>query len=308
MKLNKIVPSLTVFYYFCLIERRNKMIKIVISSVIIVLLALKLDAWSCITHYAIGKDLGYSDMKSGNMNLPDCWESNSWGKITDWFTWTRTGSTNLIPNVPQYPYDGRYPGPIIYLLATKKIAWKNKTELQLAKLTAIGFVGHNAADKIVHWSYFLGGATLDNWKIHHADKELWADYWIWIIKGVGKFGKDGKSKEFFGKDVKTTKTLIPLFANFKVIMMAQKVAVKNRRIMDIGTKNYFTSTENISKISNRIEKYEKRMTKDIKAMNINEFKKLLKKANKYNWTLKILNLCYNKSVNNANIWIKKYCR
>ena len=141
-------------------------------------------AWDPIAHYSIGLDLGYQG-KSGNMNLPDTWPSMTGTKtgISDWFCWShavqRTGRTGVFPNVPRDTDDGREPGQIMNILAKHKIEWENAVDRQSAIDTAIGFVGHNGMDRIVHFSYFEGGSW-ELWTTSHADKEEWTDYWVWV--------------------------------------------------------------------------------------------------------------------------------
>jgi hypothetical protein len=47
-------------------------------------------------------------------------------------------------------------------------------ELALMKKTARGFAGHNAADSVVHFTYFKGD-SIDGWIAEHKIKESWAE-------------------------------------------------------------------------------------------------------------------------------------
>lgn len=165
-------------------------------------------------------------------------------------------------------------------------------------------------DRVVHWDYFSGGKILSNWTIQHRDKEKWADYIIWILKGGGTFDINGKAKTFWGLNIQKTNVLIPIFGNSKIIQLAQEVARKNRRKMDIdGSKerNPWEKVDTLSKIRKRIQKYQNQMTEDIKKLNVKEYKKLLLLANKYGWSLNELQTKYLQATIKASTWIHLYC-
>lgn len=296
--------------------KTKDLIKISIGVTLLFCICPQSYSWWAITHYSIGRELGYTHEQSGNMNLPDAWPTGTVG-VEDWFCWShavqRTGRTSGIPNVPRKLVDGREPGSVILQLVDK-IEWKDDAEKQKAIRTAIGFSGHNGADNVVHWDYFLGGIAafpeyLNNWITNHKTKEEWADYCIWIRFGNGSFNENGVAKTLWEFEIgNNSQNLIPISANPKIIQIAQKAARKNRRKMDYENgleANSWKRIDSLSKINSRISDYNAEMTNYIKTMNLRRFDELQLKAvnKKNNWTMPVLVQMYNDSRVRASNWI-----
>jgi len=137
------------------------------------------------------------------------------------FTWSHAVLTQdldlLPPEKPWYPYDGRYPGPLMYDLVTNKlsqetlIAMTGPTAYHQDPLeTAKGFVVHNASDNIVHFEHFLGGVPPDTctvpgidaswyWVANHRDKEAWANYVVLIVLDARQL--DGQGMPIPGSNI-----------------------------------------------------------------------------------------------------------
>ncbi|GFO81509.1 MAG: hypothetical protein A49_11360 [Methyloceanibacter sp.] len=81
------------------------------------------------------------------------------------------------------------------LLAMQGPSAYEQSPLEAAK----GFVVHNAADNIVHWTYFLGGDNPPGcnfpiqwmWETNHKFKEEWASYIVLMLKDARTNGGTG---------------------------------------------------------------------------------------------------------------------
>ena len=168
--------------------------------------------WCPIAHYLIAREAakqkGIRDKDhplEHYANLPDYEPSKELSvvqgvgqKVTDYFCWShgvidkglhRTSLIIVLPKVPEYADDGRYPGPVMKSLITEKldlrgIAFKGDRHWDLMN-TVNGFRVHNAADRVVHFEFFKGAEEdylMDDdlkkeaWIIHHGLKEVYADY------------------------------------------------------------------------------------------------------------------------------------
>jgi len=109
------------------------------------------------------------------------------------FTWAhavqRVDGELPPPSVPTYPNDGRFPGPVMYHIATQKMAFESDPIGRMsATNTAIGAVVHNAADNVVHWDYFRGDGGIlgpNMWLRNHCTKEEWASYVLLMLLDGG---------------------------------------------------------------------------------------------------------------------------
>ncbi len=163
----------------------------------------KVFAWGPIAHYVITKEaLGNEGVTMAPYaNLPDAWPSQTgllgWLDTGIYFRWSHGvidhGHYNLyigtawVPKKPTYPDDGRYPGQVMKELLDNKLdnsggKWGDSAILRLVQK---GFRAHNAADRIVHWDFFLGAhdaltnsEKIEAWTVHHGLKETWAEYMI----------------------------------------------------------------------------------------------------------------------------------
>ena len=109
------------------------------------------------------------------------------------------------------------------------------------------------------------------------------------------------------------KTIMPLEGNPKVIQIAQKAAMKNRRKMDFeGGKetNTFNDYDSISKINSRIKDMNKEMEAWVRGMNKKRFNELQAIADKpeNGWTVPIMQAQYEASKIKAQEWIGTYCQ
>jgi hypothetical protein len=256
---------------------------------------------------------------AGNMNLPDAWRNTDWMyQITDVFTWThatqRTGTVLGVANTPRIVDDGRWPGRVMYTLATQKVGWP-ASDIEAAKNTARGFVGHNAMDTVVHFGYFLGG-TLPLWATHHRDKETWADYVLWLTKGSGTFHSDGRSARFWDiADVQNSTAwpvVIPLSCHAGIARLAQGVARKLRRNMDFdpGTgaeSGRYSTVEDVQAIDARVAAFRGEMSQAVRSMTHDEYDEMVVLANAQGWTVTELEGMFNASRSRAQAWISSYC-
>ncbi len=168
--------------------------------------------WCPIAHYLIAREAakqkGIRDKDyplEHYANLPDYEPSKELSvvkgigpQVTDYFCWShgvidkglhRTSLIIVLPKVPEYADDGRYPGPVMKSLLTEKldlrgISFKGDRHWDLMN-TVNGFRVHNAADRVVHFDFFRGAEEdylMDDnlkkeaWIIHHGLKEVYADY------------------------------------------------------------------------------------------------------------------------------------
>ena len=217
----------------------------------------KVHSWGPIAHYIITKEaLGSEGVTvAPYANLPDAWPSQTgllaWLDTGVYFRWSHGvidhGHYNAyigtvwLPKKPTFPDDGRYPGQIMKKLIEHKInnsigKWGNIEKLRLVQK---GFRAHNAADRIVHWEFFLGAIDvmttsekIEAWTVHHGLKETWAEYLILADQYPSKtiiFHSDG-----FIVPPQTCLSLgIPnlsgnINAMAKLLRLAQRVHRKNR--------------------------------------------------------------------------------
>lgn len=177
--------------------------------------------WWGFVHYRVAKEI--ADTVGGvdpNYSMgPDTFPSYERyfliiHEITPEFLWSHaTLATDLdvVPDAPQYPHDGRYPGRVMYDLLTNKLRPSSIAALQGPAAyeqnpmeTAKGFVVHNAADNIVHWDYFLGGNSPAGcpgiaylWETNHLFKEEWASYIVLMLKDARDGGGTGAPIQLF---------------------------------------------------------------------------------------------------------------
>lgn len=140
-------------------------------------------AWWPIAHYEITKEAVGTDIAT-YAQLPDYvnswqwfqWEGYDyeWFDITFGFCWSHgvqdAGETVPMPPIPGVavkptypdPEDGRYPSPAMWELAQRKLKdLPPSIEAEMLKV-AKGFRAHNAADRLVHFTYFGGPETGDS--------------------------------------------------------------------------------------------------------------------------------------------------
>ena len=173
--------------------------------------------------------------------LPDIWPSRegSLGNvITKGFCWShavqRAPGEPLVPPTPQN-VDDREPGAEMYILIGNKLSAPGPQALA----TALAFMGHNAADREVHYGYFLGGSIF-NWWRQHAWKEEWADYMIYTERLGGGFSDRWVTDDpetgagHWVYDVPTLRITVKCSGDADLIQLAQRVYHKNRFSTDIG--------------------------------------------------------------------------
>ena len=118
-----------------------------------------------------------------------------------------------------------------------------------------------------------------------------------------RFGGRGK--------IKNMKTIMPLEGNSKVIQIAQKAAMKNRRKMDFeGGKenNTFNDCDSINKIDSRIKDVNKEMETWVRTMNEKRYDELRAIADENGWTIKDMESKYEESRIKAQDCIGTYCK
>lgn len=143
-------------------------------------------AWWAIMHYVIARDeIGIPQPEYANM--PDVWPNRDWKfGITNDFFWTHGMVDHgrnawAIPNAPTYPFDGRYPE----MAMAEMIKKTSRSITNADRNMVIGYAVHNAMDRNVHYDYFHGGDTKDNWAIQHLIKEEWSDYYAYGVLVCG---------------------------------------------------------------------------------------------------------------------------
>lgn len=173
---------------------RFRAVLIVLVVAVAFSIARPISAWWPIAHYEISRQsLGPEIAKYSQ--LPDY--ADSWlylqglelFDINQYFCWGHGAidmgdcvDLEIAPAAPMYPDDGRYPGPVMWKLIQKLRS--GTAEMEKA---ARGMVAHNAADRAVHFNFFLGPELYHLtphaawiWLQHHRRKERWADYWVFI--------------------------------------------------------------------------------------------------------------------------------
>lgn len=273
-------------------ERGTRVIRNVVQKVFLaVCLCLSVQSpswsWQVITHYQLGVEAGADPQRQFQM-LPDSWPSHgnflTAFKITEWFAWThavqRTGRTAGVPNVPKYPDDGRNPGEEMYRL------YKGYTSWGWAYETAIGFLGHNAQDRQVHYRYFRGGSRAA-WVEEHKYKEEWADCWIFQIKMNGKF--DGKGRPLDMPNILND-------GNGGLISKAQENFRKSNRSTHSVRQETLPKQETISEIRTRLKRALREYNQYLSNFNKERCESLAKYAINYDWTLDELEERYSLSL------------
>jgi hypothetical protein len=120
-------------------------------------------------------------------------------------------------------------------------------------------------------------------------KEQWADYEVWWFKGRGTFDAQGRASTFWGTDVQSATELIPLDCNPKIILLAERVAEKNRQKMDyvpatgVEYNDYKASDSCLADIDGKVASYRQFMTNSIKAMTHKSMVDLELLAKENNW-------------------------
>lgn len=193
--------------------------------------------WDC-SHTAITKAAGVSDNSLGQ--LPDIWDRQEHVIfIAPFFCWAHgvqsTGQSGwrlgLCPRKPSYPADDREPGGYMAMLERDKI----KNPGPDAKKTALSFSYHNAADGVVHFSYFSGGSIM-GWAVGHRVKEEWADYMIFTKKTGGAFNPctsrpdplDPQGPPLLEGGEPVVPFEVKCSGDAKIIQLAQQAYIKNR--------------------------------------------------------------------------------
>lgn len=276
--------------------------------------------WLGIAHYEITKAAG-SDyyFYAKNSQIAD-YEPNMYLGKFDWgvfvfgdipkgFLWTHATQycgyipvnailflEGRLPIAPAgYPDDGRYPGPDMLEFIEKKI--KNPPEGDeklICKDAFMGWVAHNAADRVVHYNYFLGyrpdldgddvvdGAFI--WLDHHKKKEQLSEYMIYFylyFGGTPTFSSDGKIilvAEYASEHGTPCYSYIgETIAKYTIL--SQKVYRKNRYGRNKDSSDVVTSIEKIKQL------HTEEVSKQAKAINDfteDDFNKLARKMVEYN--------------------------
>lgn len=191
-------------------------------------------AWNPVAHYIMAQELNLDPLYA---NLPDAWPSHSGTAISEKFCWSHalqdSGYNGIVPLVPIYPEDGRWPEYDMRILAKYKL----KNPSPTANKTVEGFAAHNATDKVVHYAYFEGG-TSALW-LSHSRKEKWADYVIFAWKKANAtFDANGEfvdASVVFGEDGNVLPALVfrtDVTGDAVLLRLAQKVYRKNGRKTD----------------------------------------------------------------------------
>lgn len=264
-------------------------------------------AWWPVGHYAVARKCGVPHEEAGLYNLPDAWNSHDWTySITDNFCWShsvaRDGRNGIVPRPPVYHLT-REPGKIIKDLVDKnKVAhWSTGNQCcteDTALNTAKYFTGHNAADKDVHWAYFQGG-TIPQWMTHHETKEEWADYAILMYFGKITFKSDGSIDTFWDSAVDDSVPPMPFDTNSincPIIVLAQKVARKNRVILDAEDMSpdedvpyTYDSVDSVATVESLVQGLATKVNDKVREMNRNKWRELLEIAVDHNWMTVTIN-------------------
>jgi len=188
----------------------NKIGKSVLCLLAVCLNAPETYGWRGFAHYRIAREVEGVDP---NFAMgPDTFRSVAWQPlpiVVPEFSWSHAvlsiDSDFPVPAIPVYPDDGREPSSVMYELAAKKLspgtlaAMQDQTVLGADPLeVAKGFLVHNAADSMVHFSHSLGGPTYCyawpiwwHWETNHQFKEDWANYIVLISKDARQLDEQG---------------------------------------------------------------------------------------------------------------------
>jgi len=209
------------------------------------------EAWGPFVHWELSPGGTYLQQ-----SLPDMWSSPAYvhgfslpsyagAEVSGYFAWSHGCERNgMLPAVDLYialddlfsvdlfqvvypatptqhgvPTGVELPGEDMYYIWTNKFLAANKTTLR--KVTAQGFRCHNVEDKVVHFSYFLGGSVY-NWIVEHAFKERWAEFVIYIWLGGG----------WTSLGYPDTMYSMGCQGDAGIINLGQKVFRKNRQTVD----------------------------------------------------------------------------
>lgn len=262
-------------------QKTNRKLGLICFLVVNVWLAFPAGAWGPFAHFTAAPSATQSQQ-----NLPDLWESNAYthgfdfpdyhvGKeVSEYFGWSHacqrnglldawTGTVSIgpvsIPLVsvvyPKTPTEHgvpagvELPGADMYYIYANKFLAGNQTLLR--KRTAQGFRCHNVEDKVVHFSYFLGGSVY-NWIVEHAFKERWAEFRVYV-----ELGGDW--------NLVTLMPTMPLSmgcsADAGIINLGQKVFRKNRQTVDAAPEECDTIVvETAAEISTRISQQDAKLS------------------------------------------------
>ncbi len=179
--------------------------------------------WSELSHITINHEAGATTVSNSVLisfgELPDAWPSRDGIHISPYFSWCHNVEImpqswwQLWPSVPVYRSAMHEPGAQMLVLAQDKLDEPSA----YAVPTALAFMHHNAADGVVHWTYF-GGGSLSAW-IEHGLKESWANYPLYV-----EYLEGGYSPTFPPQDIDVGYTN----ADAGLIHLSQKIFRKNR--------------------------------------------------------------------------------
>jgi hypothetical protein len=282
----------------------RKRILLVVLLALWVLPSAAVLAWGPNSHYLIAKfaceggswendSAGRSDVPPGvedYASLPDFRDSReeTWYKqqyVSPYFAWGhgvidngQGGPLYLAPVVPTYAPESRSAGWVMQKLLHDKLELQGKISAEVLRNlqnTVNGFRVHNAADRQVHFEYFLGieqntGQKPERWTVHHGLKERWADY---VNLDVYAFGKDVSRDGIFKSEnewedgstiLKTEQmlsgTIPPSGPGFKgngaLMALAQRVHRKNRWQIRESDPHFWLDPEDAESIQERIDGHE----------------------------------------------------
>lgn len=170
-------------------------------AIIVLSISMPIMAWGPVAHFMITKKAGFADVAQ-YAQMPDY--ASDWilaGQNFCWAHGVQNTSTGLIPEVPSYPDQGQYPGPdmLRYISMNSSEAYISQNSQDMRSI-ALGFIAHNAADRPVHWKWFLGwqgqwgteSNAYNRWRSEHKDKERFSEYCV-LINEVGA----GNPDQFF---------------------------------------------------------------------------------------------------------------
>jgi hypothetical protein len=167
------------------------------------LIASSAGAWMPVAHYCIAKEAAQTTANAPAgveryAGLPDYHENTDLIYLkmrvenTPEFCWSHgvishdySGDITLT-----FPNDGRAPEDALYSLLRDNLASARFADpvVKLAAMNTVnGFIAHNTADRVVHFTYF-GHGSKDNWYYHHGLKEVYAEYYL--LKRIAFNGAD----------------------------------------------------------------------------------------------------------------------
>jgi len=296
-------------------NRFQKVVVLFALSMFLVFVPLGRDevkAWNPIAHWQIAakaaQDLGLDGDFPDYANVPDYWPSDiGFYQINPFFCWShavidRNNGASPGRISPLYPDDGRYPEFDMWYLAKYKMKTAFTSEMQK---TILGYACHNAADRIVHWTYFTGGLpgegpidTYLAWRTGHADKETWADYVVFqqIVVPVGwpVWNPDGTP---------VLQMVINCKADPSILQLAQKIYVKNGRKCNSNGTGTITA-ENNATITGHVSTFNTQWANPaVRSLNRDTWGGYQLEAIAQGWTQSACLVKYNTSVTLAESWI-----